>query len=134
MIDKNNKVSEFAKNIWLNLEKQPYPTTSSNIRTIDYNSFKNIFLDFKKLEETLNSLFLEKIFIIKKAFDLEFIEKLKFAFNDFTKKNESTFYKLKEGCPNFHRIIDEKVSSNYSIKAIKHSAYFFPWNEDEYRP
>ena len=56
MIDKNNKVSEFAKNIWLNLEKQPYPTTSSNIRTIDYNSFKNIFLDFKKLEETLNRL------------------------------------------------------------------------------
>tara|TARA_B100000780_G_C21099105_1_gene443455 strand:- start:295 stop:1137 length:843 start_codon:yes stop_codon:yes gene_type:complete len=133
MIDKNNEINKFTKKIWLSLEKQPYPTTSSKIRTIDYNSFKNIFLDLKKIEEIINCLFKGEIFIIKKAFDLEFIEKLKFAFNDFTEKNESTFYKLKEGCPNFHRIIDEKASSSYSIKAIKHSAYFFPWNEDEYK-
>ena len=125
MIDKNNEINKFTKNIWLNLEKQSYPVTSSKINTLDYYNFKNIFLDLKKIEEIINCLFKGEIFIIKKAFDFEFIERLKFIFNDFTKNNETDFYKLKEGCPNFHRIIDEKTSSNYSIKAIKHSAYFF---------
>ena len=39
---------------------------------------------------------------------------------------------MKENCPDFHRVIDENVSNLYSIKALKHSAYFFPWNEDKY--
>ena len=31
---------------------------------------------------------------------------------------------MKENCPDFHRVIDENVSNLYSIKALKHSAYF----------
>jgi len=35
-----------------------------------------------------------------------------------------------EGCPNFHRVIDEELAKKYSVTAVKHSAYVFPWNDD----
>ena len=35
-----------------------------------------------------------------------------------------------EGCPNFHRIITPDISANYTVDAVKHSYYYFPWNDD----
>ena len=42
MIDKNNEINKFTKNIWLNLEKQSYPVTSSKINTLDYYNNVNV--------------------------------------------------------------------------------------------
>ena len=33
-----------------------------------------------------------------------------------------------DGCPNFHRVIDKKITKKYSLFAIKHSFYFYNWN------
>jgi hypothetical protein len=35
-----------------------------------------------------------------------------------------------EGTPDFHRLIDEELGKKYSFFQVKHSAYFFPWNDD----
>ena len=32
------------------------------------------------------------------------------------------------GTPNFHRVIDKKITKKYSLYAIKHSFYFYNWN------
>ena len=44
---------------------------------------------------------------------------------------KSTFYKIKEGCPNFHRTIGDKENLKYSIKSNRHDYYFFPWNRNK---
>ena len=41
------------------------------------------------------------------------------------KTKKQSFHKMKEKCPNFHRIINEKISKKYSANHIKHSFYFF---------
>ena len=33
-----------------------------------------------------------------------------------------------DGTPNFHRIIDKKITKKYSLYAIKHSYFFYNWN------
>ena len=33
-----------------------------------------------------------------------------------------------DGCPNFHRIIDKKITKKYSTYAIKHVYLFYNWN------
>ena len=43
---------------------------------------------------------------------------------------DNTFYKMKEGCKDFHRIITPEKAKNYSIGAVKHATYFFPWNDN----
>ena len=35
-----------------------------------------------------------------------------------------------ENCPNFDRVIDAETARNYSVNSIRHSFYYFPWNED----
>ena len=44
------------------------------------------------------------------------------------KKRKSSFCKMYDGCPNFHRVIDKKITKKYSLFAIKHSFYFYNWN------
>jgi hypothetical protein len=38
-----------------------------------------------------------------------------------------------EGVPNYHRVIDQELTKNYSFESIKHSFYFFPWNSDAFK-
>lgn len=42
----------------------------------------------------------------------------------YDKKTKSSFHKMLNGTPNFHRIIDKRITQKYSLYAIKHS-YFF---------
>ncbi len=127
------KISKFSNSIWNKIEKKPRPQYMNDLRILNYKDFKNFIFNEKKLKEIINNLYRGDIYIIKKAFTKNFISKLKKDFLHFTKNNKSQFFKMKENCPDFHRIIDEEVSKLYSIKAIKHSAYFFHWNGDPYK-
>lgn len=125
--------NSIIKNFWENLEgKKIKPKYVNNIITLSYSDFKiklnNIDEIFKLIEQIYNG----NIFIIKNSFDENFINNVKENFLKFVNSEESSFHKMTENCPDFHRIIDKKVSDLYSIKALKHSAYFFPWNGDKY--
>ena len=119
---------------WVALEnKKNKPSYCTGLVSIPYDEFAVAFEDEKKIHSYIEQLYSGKIFIIKKAFSHSFIKKLKIDFNHFVKSKPSAFHKMLEGCPDFHRIIDESVTKNYSMRAIKHSAYFFPWNNDPYK-
>jgi len=98
----------------------------------DFNEFaenvKKQDPDFVK--HITESLYAGDVYVLKRAFPKEFMEQLKRDVAEFWSKSPSSFHKMVEGCPDFHRIIDEAVSGNYSIRAIRHSGYFFPWNGD----
>ena len=125
--------NKIIKNYWENLEnKKIKPTYANKIVTLDYSEFKKKFNNKKNLFQLKKEIYDGNIFIIKNSFEEKFINKVKNNFLEFINSQESSFHKMKENCPDFHRVIDENVSNLYSIKALKHSAYFFPWNEDKY--
>ena len=124
------------KKKWVFLEKSfQKPVYCTGVERLNYKKFNNIFLtkNNKEIVKIVDKLYSGKIFIIKKAFSKKFVERVKLNFAKFTKKYPSSFHKMLENCPNFHRIIDEDVTKKYSMRAIKHSGYFFPWNKDELR-
>lgn len=132
MIEFLNK--DFTKNYWSQIEiNNPNPKYSDGIEVIEYQDLKELVKDDKEVRKIIDKTYNGRIFIIKKAFSIDFIKKIKDNFIDFVKSQPSSFHKMTENCPDFHRIIDEKVSDNYSIKALKHSAYFFHWNGDKYK-
>ena len=122
-----------VSNFWEKLESSnKRPTYCSGVELIEYKDYKKIFENQKIILALIAEIYFGKVCIIKNAFSKEFINDVKKNFADFIKSNKSSFFQMKEECPNFHRVIDEEVTKLYSFKAIKHSAYFFPWNKDEY--
>ncbi len=121
-----------VKNYWETIENErDRPKFANELKIISYSDFKGKFSNLNDLKSLINSIYDGDIYIVKNSFDKSFVEKVKNDFQNFVKSKESSFHKMKENCPDFHRIIDENVSGLYSIKALKHSAYFFPWNGDE---
>src|SRR6185503_2173510 len=52
---------------------------------------------------------------------------------EYGQSSPSSFHKMLEGCPDFHRIIDLEAGKKYSFNVCKHSAFFYPWNDDPLR-
>ena len=96
------------------------------------------FLDLKKAidekdERSLKRI-IRKMYIDKEAYILKGCAKkglkkvmLDLA-NKFKKSKKSTFFKMYNEVPNFHRAINKAVTKKYSLYAIKHSFYFYNWN------
>jgi len=83
------------------------------------------------VKSTVESLYSGDIYILRDAFTREFMVDLRSRVHEYGKKSPSTFHKMLDQCPNFHRMINPEVAKNYAMWAIRHSYYFFQWNEDE---
>ncbi len=108
------------------------PSRFTGITKVNFKNFKrkideNDNLFFSKIIEDLVS---GKVIILKSAFSINFVNKIKKNVKKFWNDNPETFYKMLEGCPDFHRVIDLEKAKNYSVGAVKHATYFFPWNND----
>ena len=122
--------SEIA-NIWLNnFSVKKLPKFYTGTHQFELKEFKKIIKDKILIKELIEEVINGKIIFIKKALSKNSVEALKTESINFWNSNEDCFCKMYQNCKNFHRIIDHEVSKNYSIKAIKHSTYIFPWNED----
>jgi len=98
-------------------------------------------LDFKKLKKEIDSkniFFIKNIirkmyingeaFILRNASKKNLKEKIVKLAKHYDKKQKSSFHKMYDGAPNFHRIIDKSITKKYSLYAIKHSYFFYNWN------
>jgi len=121
------------KKFWNILEKKNnLPTRLRNLVLVDYEEFAKK-IDMQNLqfaEEITNSMFQGDIYILKKAFSENFFHSLKKKCYDHFKNVPSSFYKMLEGSPDFHRLIDVETGNKYSFKVCKHSFYFYHWNND----
>ena len=128
----NNLEKITFKSAWENLEgKKKLPSRLRNLITIDAQEFEDNVLkeESKFVNEFVNFLLEGDCFIIKKVFSKEFMKRLKDETWEYFKNKPSTFHKMRENCPNFHRIIDKETGKKYSFQVCKHSFYFFPWNK-----
>jgi len=131
----NNKykcVSEFS-NFWKEvMSSGEMPRRCSGVTSVQYDEFareinEGNFDYFKSVAEKLK---LGNVLILKDALSKNITEKIKSETVTFWNSQPSEFFKMLEDCPNFHRVIDEEASKKYSVAALKHSAYVFPWNDD----
>ena len=119
---------------WEELEKNnKLPSEINKVNEIEYKEFLQLFenSNFKKVEQLMEDFYSGSVYAIKNSFSEEFIKKIKSYLVDNFDNTESVFYKTKEGCPNFHRIIGDKENLKYSIKSNRHDYYFFPWNRNK---
>ena len=70
------------------------------------------------------------VVLIKQAFNVDEISKLKSLALEMRGSSDPSFHKVKEGVPNFWRDIGEDQMGSYALQHIKKSVYFFPWNDD----
>ena len=114
------------------LKSHPASSFYTGLEQIDFEEFcqKIKSEDQKYLEKIILNIINGKAILLKSAFKKDFVENLKTNVKKFWEKNPDVFNKMNEGVKDFHRIIDKERSSKYSVTAVKHAAYFFPWNND----
>lgn len=121
------------KNYWQELEsKSKYPSRARNIICLDYNKFASDLEEssLKFAKEVTKSLMEGDIYILKNAFKKNFFTELRIKCYEYFKDKPSSFYKMLEGSPDFHRVIDVVTGKKYSFQVCKHSYYFYHWNND----
>ena len=87
----------------------------------------------QQVKSIVESLYGGDVFVLKNAFPVDYILELKKTMHEYGKKSESSFHKMIDGCPDFHRQITPELAKNYALRQIKHSYYFFPWNDDPFK-
>ena len=121
------------KPVWARLENSiPRPDRVRSVVQVDYQEFKEKVQHQADsfVESIVSSLYGGDAYLIKGAFPKYFMINLRKRVHELWKTKPSEFYKMLEGSPDFHRIIDLESGRKYSFRACKHSCYFYPWNED----
>ena len=121
------------KIIWDDLlQVKKLPSRCSGIIEISYDEFKSLSDKFNHDTATkFVSHFLDgKVLIIKKAFSEDFVQEIKSKVKKFWLDNPDAYHEMREDCPDYHRIITPEKAKNYAVGAVRHTTYFFPWNND----
>jgi hypothetical protein len=133
MIDVLPKKITF-KSAWQELENSnKLPSRINKLVTIEFKEFEEKILKEEKsfVKSITDSIIKGDCYIIKNAFSKKFITDLRDNTFSYFKNKPSTFHKMLENCPDFHRQIDFETGKKYSFHVCKHAFYFFPWNKDE---
>lgn len=124
---------ENIKDYWEQKEiSNNHPLYLNNYISIDSSEFYSKLENNKEAYKLIDELYSGSFYLIKNAIDKNFLDNLKEKLISYSNSVPSSFHKMLEGCPNFHREIDEQKSLNYSVKAVRHSYYFFRWNDDTF--
>ena len=117
---------------WKALEaKYAAPSFVKKIKDLQFKDLKDAVENKNEnyLKNIIKNMYVKKeAYILKGAAPKNFKKIIIELANHYKKTRKSSFHKMLDGCPNFHRIIDDKITKKYSIYAIKHSFYFYNWN------
>tara|TARA_B100000900_G_scaffold398929_1_gene400880 strand:+ start:2511 stop:3377 length:867 start_codon:yes stop_codon:yes gene_type:complete len=119
------------QNYWTHLENKTLsPKYVSKVSKLDFSTLKKAVdnKDINFVKKIIRRMYVDKeAFILKNSASKKLKKTVLELANEY-KKRKSSFYKMYDGCPNFHRVIDKKITKKYSLFAIKHSFYFYNWN------
>ena len=116
---------------WKSLEiNHKSPNEIRNVKKINFENFLNKINSKKESIKIINNLYQGDVYLIRNTISKKFILDLKKYLIDKAKIDPSSFYKIKEGCPNFNRIIKKK-HKKYSVSSFRHAFYFFRWNKEK---
>ncbi len=121
------------KKIWdKELKLNGYPDKFAGTLKISYEELKKYKEEYnqEKAADLVKKLVKGYVLIVKEAFSDQLVNEIKKKTINFWKNNPSTFHKMVEGCPDYHRVITPETAKNYSVGAVRHTTYFFKWNND----
>lgn len=127
---------KFFKREWDRLRShRGWPTRFRNIIELRFDDFEALvkYGAIDEVAETVESIYSGDIIILKEAMPKDFLLNIREQLHQLGMETDSEYYKMLESCPDYHRLISENAAKNYSFMAIKHSYYFFPWNEDRFQ-
>ena len=122
----------FVRN-WEILESSlPRPTRVRKLIRRDWEGFRERVLkqDEAFSKALVSSLYAGDVYILSGAFDPDWMRYVIKQTMEYFRSKPSEFYKMLEGTPDFHRLIDLETGKKYSFQVCKHSAFFYPWNDD----
>lgn len=110
----------------------PRPTRVRNIVHRYYPFFSKMIWhqDDKFVKQTVDALMAGDVIILRNGFSKYFMDETQRKCMLYYQSKPSEFYKMLEGTPDFHRLIDFETGKNYSFPVCKHSCFFYPWNDD----
>lgn len=119
--------------IWRQLEAaRPRPTRFRGYTVMPYESFRDKVAAGERhfADYVVESLYAGEVWLLTGAFPAQFMEDLRRKTIEWVAGRPSSFHKMVEGSPDFHRVIDLETGRKYSFRGCKHSAYFYRWNDD----
>ena len=110
----------------------PRPTRVRMLRYWPWEQFSKLVIkpDFDFIWNIVMTLYAGDVYIIQDAFPKEFMQRIKQEAFNYGQSSPSSFHKMLEGSPDFHRVIDLETGKKYSFNVCKHSCFFYPWNDD----
>ena len=126
MLDTDN-----IKKYWTKLEQSKKPP--SFVKKVNLIEFKDLKKSIDKKNEfyiknLIRKMYSGEAFIVRNAAKKSLKDVVINLAKHCDNKQKSSFHKMLDGTPNFHRIIDKKITKKYSLYAIKHSYFFYNWN------
>ena len=128
---KENMILNAIKKLWIEIENNGKPPKYvEKINTINFEDLKKNIdnKNFEFIKEIIHKLYAGEAYIIKKAANIKLKDIIIDISIEYDKQSKSSFHKMLDGTPNFHRIIDHDITQKYSLYAIKHSYYLYNWN------
>lgn len=118
--------------IWERLEQNPRPERVRHIHHLDWGDFRHYVAQQNDefVEDIVTALYAGDVYILHQAFDPEFMKRIKQEAFEYGRSSPSSFHKMLEGTPDFHRVIDLETGKKYSVPVCKHSCFFYNWNSD----
>jgi len=112
-------------------QKYPSPKYVGKVKYMEFKDLKKA-IDSKNenyLKEIIKNMYVKReAYILRNSATKGLKETVLDIANHYKKTRKTSFHKMKDGTPNFHRVIDKDITKKYSLFAIKHSFYFYNWN------
>jgi len=128
------KQTEMFKKAWTARETvQSYPHYLRNIIISNADEFVDKVLNSTEKEafDLVESIYAGDAYILKDAFDPEYVEELKTKVFNWSKAVKSKAYEMREGCPDYHCVYDKPQGPAGGYTSLEHSYVFFRHNEND---
>ena len=123
--------ADTLKKYWAKLESQSQPPkVVKKISILEFDKIKNSINNKNEffVKNLAKRMYSGEAFIVRNAAKKNLRKTIIDLAKYYDKKQKPSFHKMLDGTPNFHRIIDKKITKKYSLYAIKHSYFFYNWN------
>ena len=110
-------------------KRKAFPTRLRSYHKISLEEFESKVCSYDK--ELINALYSGDAFIITGVVEPVYLDEMKNNVIKWGNNRESEYQAMVEGARDFHQYIkDDGASLKYNINPVRHSYFFFRWNED----
>ena len=117
---------------WDYLEKKyPSPRYVGKVKCMEFKDLKKAVNNKNEnyIKKLIKNMYVKKeAYIVRNSGSKKLKKTIIDLANHYKKTRKANFFKMRDGTPNFHRVIDKNITKKYNLFAIRHSFYFYNWN------